>query len=98
MPSYREGFGQVIVEAGACGVPSVASRIYGVTDSVSDGETGMLFKAGDIDELTKALLTLIKDSSLRLKLGEAARLRVLEKFQSQKITDEMMLFYRKLLP
>jgi len=98
LPSYREGFGQVIVEAGACGVPSVASRIYGVTDSVSDGETGMLFKAGDIDELTKALLTLIKDSSLRLKLGEAARLRVLEKFQSQKITDEMMLFYRKLLP
>ena len=97
LPSYREGFGQVIVEAAACGVPSIASRIYGVTDSVSDGETGLLFKAGDIDELTKVLLKLIEDSALRHELGEAARIRVLEKFQSQKITDGMMLFYKQIL-
>ena len=97
LPSYREGFGVVVIEAASCGLPAVASRIYGITDAVSDGETGMLFKAGDIDELTKALLTLIKDSSLRLKLGEAARIRVLEKFQNQKITDGMMSFYKQIL-
>ena len=97
LPSYREGFGQVIVEAAACGVPTVASRIYGITDSVSEGETGLLYAAGDTDELTKTLLTLIEDNSLRQQLGITARKRVLEKFQSSRITDQMMLFYSQIL-
>ena len=97
LPSYREGFGQVIIEAGASGVPTVASRIYGITDAVEDGKTGLLFTAGDIAGLTQSLLKLIDDPLLRQEMGEAARVRALELFPSHKITEGMLALYSELL-
>jgi len=97
LPSYREGFGQVIIEAAASGVPTVASRIYGISDAVEDGKTGLLFPAGDVAALTQALERLIADMDLRRQMGEAARLRALALFRSQKITDEVMALYSELL-
>ena len=97
LPSYREGFGQVIIEAGAGGVPSVASRIYGITDAVEEGKTGLLFTAGDISGLTQSLLKLIDGPFLRQEMGDAARARALELFPSHKITEEMLKFYTDLL-
>lgn len=97
LPSYREGFGQVIIEAAASGVPTVASRIYGITDAVEDGKTGSLFPAGDVAALTKNLLTLIEDSALRHNMGEAARVRALELFGSEKITGELIELYEKVM-
>jgi glycosyltransferase involved in cell wall biosynthesis len=97
LPSYREGFGQVIIEAGASGVPSVASRIYGITDAVEEGKTGLLFTAGDISGLTQSLSTLIEDKPLRQQMSEAARLRVLDLFPSHKITEGVLALYAKLL-
>jgi glycosyltransferase involved in cell wall biosynthesis len=97
LPSYREGFGQVIIEAAASGVPTVASRIYGITDSVEDGLTGLLFPAGDIAELIKTLLTLIEDHVLRQKMGAAARLRTLELFAGENITREQVGLYEEVM-
>jgi glycosyltransferase involved in cell wall biosynthesis len=97
LPSYREGFGMTLIEAAACGVPSVATRIYGVTDAVDDGKTGLLFSPGDIAGLTQSLLKLIDDSYLRQEMGEAARVRALKLFPSHKITDEMLALYSELL-
>jgi glycosyltransferase involved in cell wall biosynthesis len=97
LPSYREGFGQVIIEAAASGVPTVASRIYGITDAVEDGKTGLLFPAGDVAALTKNLLTLIEDRTLRHKMGEAARVRALELFASEKITRDLVNLYEKVM-
>lgn len=97
LPSYREGFGQVIIEAAACGVPAVASRIYGITDAVEEGHTGLLFPAGDVAALERALLKLITDRDLRQQMGGAARARSLELFPSQKITGAMLALYRDLL-
>lgn len=97
LPSYREGFGMTIIEAAACGVPAVASRIYGITDAVEDGKTGLLFPAGDVAALTQALLKLLEDRDLRQQMGEAARVRALELFSGQKITGEMLVLYGKLL-
>lgn len=97
LPSYREGFGQVIIEAGATGVPAIATRIYGITDAVVDKQTGLLFPAGDIAALTQALSVLICDRDLRQQMGNEARIRVLESFSSQKITAEMMTLYEQLL-
>ncbi len=97
LPSYREGFGQVIIEAGASGVPTVASRIYGITDAVEDGKTGLLFSMGNIAALTENLLTLIQDQALRKKMGQAARLRTLELFSSEKITGELIELYEKVM-
>lgn len=97
LPSYREGFGMTIIEAAACGVPAVASRIYGITDAVEDGKTGLLFPAGDVVALTQALLKLLEDRDLRRQMGEAARVRALELFSSQRIIEEMLALYEKLL-
>lgn len=95
LPSYREGFGQVIIEAAACGVPVVASRIYGVTDAVEDGKTGSLFPAGDVAALGRNLLILIDDVALRQKMGEAARVRALTLFSSEMITADLVERYEE---
>lgn len=98
LPSYREGFGQVLIEAAASGIPSVASRIYGITDAVEDGKTGLLFPAGDVAALTKTLLRLIEDQALCQQMGEAARVRSIELFASTKITEKLIDLYRMVLP
>jgi glycosyltransferase involved in cell wall biosynthesis len=97
LPSYREGFGQTIIEAGASEVPTAASRIYGVTDAVEDGVTGILFPPGDIELLKKALIELIKNESKRKQIGKAARNRAISLFSSKIITKEIVDLYAKLL-
>jgi glycosyltransferase involved in cell wall biosynthesis len=97
LPSYREGFGMTIIEAAACGVPAVASRIYGITDAVEDGKTGLLFPAGNVSALTQSLLKLITENELRQQMGNAARVRALEVFPSEKITEGMLALYGELL-
>lgn len=96
LPSYREGFPVTIIEAAACGVPAVASRIYGITDAVADGKTGLLFPAGDVIALTQNLLKLITENELRQQMGNAARVRALELFPSEIITRDMMMMYVRL--
>lgn len=97
LPSYREGFGSVVIEAAACGVPAVASRIYGLTDAVADGVTGILHAPGDIDALATAMKQLAVDPKLRRKLGEAARQRALVDFPMTALTSALLGFYAKIL-
>lgn len=97
LPSYREGFGMTIIEAAACETPTVASRIYGITDAIEDGTTGVLFTAGDIASLTQALLRLINDQNLCREMGKASRKRALELFESHIITKEMLSAYEMFL-
>lgn len=97
LPSYREGFGQVIIEAAASGVPTVASCIYGITDAVEDGKTGLLFPAGDVAALTQSLSELIDDQALRQQMGDAARHRALKIFVSDQITGELQGLYDRQL-
>lgn len=97
LPSYREGFGQVIIEAAAAGIPAVATRIYGIVDAIVEGETGLLFAAGDVSALMQCLLMCIEDKNLRRQMGEAARARAIVLFSSQRITGELLELYVKLL-
>jgi glycosyltransferase involved in cell wall biosynthesis len=97
MPSYREGFGMTIIEAAGCGLPAVASRIYGITDAVADGQSGLLFPAGDVTTLVQLLLVLTESSALRKSMGALARARVEELFTSKKITCELINIYDELL-
>ena len=97
LPSYREGFAMTIIESAACGVPTVASRIYGITDSVVENKSGLLFTAGDVLDLTQSLLTFIVDKSLCQQMGEVGRLRAIDLFSSYKITEEVLAFYAGLL-
>ena len=96
LPSYREGLPMTVLEAACCGVPTVASRIYGITDAVVDGETGLLFEAGDVGALTQSLLALVATPLLRQQLGQAARERTLALFSNTSITRSMMEMYNRL--
>jgi glycosyltransferase involved in cell wall biosynthesis len=97
LPSYREGFGTTIIEAGAAGVPAIGSRIYGITDAVVEGETGLLFEAGDVQQLALSMRTLAGDASLRRRMGEKARERTVRDFSSSVVTAALLEFYEKLL-
>ena len=97
LPSYREGFGTVIIEAAACGVPAIASRIYGVTDAVIDGVTGILHAPGDTTALAAGMARLAAERQSRRALGEAARKRALADFPMAAMTAALLAFYAKML-
>jgi glycosyltransferase involved in cell wall biosynthesis len=97
LPSYREGFGSVIIEAAACNLPTIAYRIDGVIDAVVDGETGSLVEAGDITGLIQEMRKFCDDSKMRASLAAAARSRACEKFSNLSITLAWLSFYEKLL-
>ena len=98
LPSHREGFGSTVIEAGACGIPAVASRIYGLTDAVVHGHTGLLVTRGDVGELARAMEKLGNNRKLRLRMGRVAQRRVKVRFDQKKITEALLQFYRKILP
>lgn len=73
LPTLREGFPNVVLEAGASGVPVVTTTATGAVDSVVDGETGLLAEPGDADSHTEALHALLTQPALREQLGRRAR-------------------------
>ncbi len=97
LPSYREGFGSSVLEAAAVGVPSVASRIYGLSDAVEDGVTGVLVTPGDAQALAVALSGLLGNRELRQRMGNAARTRALRLFSSERVVAGLREFYRRVL-
>jgi len=72
-PSPKEGWGITVMEAAACGTPSLASDSPGLRDSVIDGSTGLLVSHGDPAALSRAMLRLARDADLVARLGQAAR-------------------------
>jgi nucleoside-diphosphate-sugar epimerase/glycosyltransferase involved in cell wall biosynthesis len=92
LPSYREGFGLVVIEAAACGIASVASRIYGLTDAVQDGVTGLLHEPGMVLELQACLMRFVDDKDLQVQMGQAARKRAITLFGEKRVTDELVYY------
>jgi glycosyltransferase involved in cell wall biosynthesis len=97
LPSYREGFGSTIIEAAAAGLPAIGSRIYGITDAIVEGETGLLFGAGEVQQLAQSMRTLAGDASLRSRMGQKARERALRDFSAAVVTAALLEYYEKLL-
>lgn len=96
LPSRREGFGVALIEAGACGVPVIASRIYGTKDAVAEGKTGLLHEPGNVDDLRAKLERLAGDADLRRKLGEGGRERAENDFRQARLVDALLDFYSRL--
>ena len=97
LPSYREGFGSTLIEAASVGIPAVASRIYGITDAVVDGETGILHQPKNIEEIKHALLTLTNDTNLREQMSKQAMIRAHDFFGTNVVVTEMKHYYQALL-
>lgn len=97
LPSYREGFGMVVIEAAAAGIPSVGSRIYGVSDAIVENETGLLVPPGDVPQLAEALSHLASDEALRARLALAGRMRVETEFRQEKVVAGYVDYFLGLL-
>jgi|APSaa5957512535_1039671.scaffolds.fasta_scaffold05081_2 glycosyltransferase involved in cell wall biosynthesis len=97
LPSSREGFGNVVLEAALCGIPAVVSDIYGLRDVVEKDVTASIFSTGDVDGLSSALIDLVNNQSKRLKMGKDAHDRANRLFSGKAINDELTRFYQELL-
>jgi lipopolysaccharide/colanic/teichoic acid biosynthesis glycosyltransferase/glycosyltransferase involved in cell wall biosynthesis len=87
LPTYREGFPNVPLEAAAMELPVVATRIPGCTDAIVDNATGILVPTHDSDALAAALERYIRQSALGGRHGEAGRERVLREFAQERLWE-----------
>lgn len=89
LPSYREGFGTVIIESAASGIPSIGTNIHGLIDSIVDGKTGLLVDPGDIKSLSESMFKLASNQELRIKMGRAARSRAKELYSQDLVVPRL---------
>lgn len=85
LPSLNEAVGRTLIEAGACGIPVVATKVGGIPEIVKDMETGILVPPGDADGLARALISLIEDNDKRQRMGEMARFWADDKFSASRM-------------
>lgn len=97
LPTYREGFPNVLLEAGAMGLPVVATRASGCVDAVVDESTGLLVPVGDAAALARALGRYLDDPGLRERHGRAGRRRVEDSFVQERLWDALAATYERLI-
>jgi len=97
LPTWREGFPNVVIEAMAAGLPVVATPVGAIPEAVEDGRSGLLVPVRDAAALEAALRRLIDDPSLRRALGAAARARVEAVFSFGAVVDQLAKYYDELL-
>lgn len=96
LPSYREGFGTIVIDAAAMGKPTIGSDIVGLVDSIENHKTGLLFPAGDVDALTKAMMSFLESPKQLETMGVAARKRVEKFFSADILYSELKNLYFEL--
>jgi L-malate glycosyltransferase len=97
LPSEQESFGLAALEAMACELPVIASRVGGLPEVVNDGETGFLSPVGDVDKMADDVLRLIADRKYRRQMGRAARASAIENYSTHKIIPQYIEFYEAVL-
>jgi glycosyltransferase involved in cell wall biosynthesis len=96
LPSYREGFGTVVIEAAAMGLPTVGSDIYGLSDAIINRETGVLVPVKDSQLLGVTLSQVLCDKDFRVEMGVKAQKRALAYFDSSYVGSLVVNEYNKL--
>ena len=92
-PSRHEGFGLVVLEAMASGIPVIASDIPSFQEIISDGYDGKLFKSEDADDLSKEIIALYQDPHLRKKLSRNAFEKA-KRYSWENIADKYISLYK----
>ncbi len=90
LPTRGDCLPMVLSEAGAAGLPSVATAVAGIPEIVRDGETGLVVPVDDVEALTKALRTLVESPDLRGRLGTAAQELVTASFDADKNAERLV--------
>lgn len=96
LPSYNEGLPMALLEAMAWGLPVITTPVGGIPELVTQAQNGLLVNPGDIQQLSEAIQSLIENETLRLSLGNAARVSVLS-FDIKKYCCSLVSSYRSVL-
>ena len=97
LPSEQESFGLAALEAMACEVPVVASRVGGVPEVVTDGETGHMAEVGDVVRMAADAAGLLADDAARCEMGRRARASALSRYSTDKVIPRYLEFYERVL-
>jgi N-acetyl-alpha-D-glucosaminyl L-malate synthase BshA len=97
LPSEQESFGLAALEAMACEVPVIASRVGGIPEVVTDGETGFLSEVGDIEKMAEDAARLLADADLRRNMGRRARESALAQYRTDIVIPQYIQFYESVL-
>ena len=97
LTSNYEGLPISILEAMRAGLPVIATKVNGIPEEVEHGKTGLLVPDKDVEELAKALSTLIESPELRQQMGKAGRQKFLEEFTIERMIDETKTVYEQVL-
>jgi glycosyltransferase involved in cell wall biosynthesis len=97
LPSHYEGMPNVLLEAMACGLPVVATRVSGVVDIVRDGRNGLLVEPGRPDGLAEAILRLLDDPAEAARLGKAAHETIEKEYSIEAVAGAYAALYQSLL-
>jgi N-acetyl-alpha-D-glucosaminyl L-malate synthase BshA len=97
MPSEMESFGLAALEAMACGVPAIATRVGGVSELIDDGVTGRLFEVGDIDAMSAAAIALLSDRTDLSTMSHAARKAAQDRFCATRIIPLYEEYYQRVI-
>jgi N-acetyl-alpha-D-glucosaminyl L-malate synthase BshA len=97
MPSVLESFGLAALEAMACKVPSIATRVGGVPELIDDGETGLLYEVGDVDGMALGALGLLRDRERLDAMREAGRLTAKKRFCASLVVPQYVRYYERIV-
>ena len=97
LPSEQESFGLAALEAMACEVPVIASRVGGIPEVVTDGETGFLSEVGDVEKMGENAARLLSDATLRREMGKRARESAVSRYRTDIVIPQYLEFYERVL-
>ncbi|HEV7643387.1 MAG TPA: N-acetyl-alpha-D-glucosaminyl L-malate synthase BshA [Pyrinomonadaceae bacterium] len=97
LPSEEESFGLAALEAQACEVPVVATRVGGIPEVITDGETGFLSDIGDIEKMGDDTLKILSDETLARKFGVSARAQAIARYDANTIISQYIAYYEKII-
>ncbi len=96
-PSYREGFPNVVMQAGAMGLPSIVSDINGCNEIIVEGENGLIIPSKNVEKLKEKMLTLARDKNLYIKLKENSRRMIENRYEQSVVWKALLEEYEGLL-